>query len=41
MKEKVVVRGPFTRVRIFSSTSMDKEAYDKAVHRGNPRRCLG
>ena len=29
------------QVRVFSSTSMDKGAYDKAVHGGNPRRCPG
>ena len=41
MKERVLVREPCTRVRVFSSTSMDKGAYGKAVHGGNPRRCLG
>ena len=34
-------KGPCTRIRVFSSTSMDKGAYDKAVHEGNPRRCPG
>ena len=41
MKERVGVRWPCTRVRVFSSTSMDKGAFDKAVHGGNARQCLG
>ena len=39
MKEKVVVGGPCARVRVFSSTSKDKGAYDKVVHDGNLRWC--
>ena len=34
-------KGPCTRVRVFSSASMDKGAYNKAVHGGNLRQCPG